>query len=184
MLMETVFIKIQIALKLNKNMKNLITLLAIITFLGACSMHKSKNEELRKLSRYKPLEKFNGDTLAFVQQSILNRKKYYIGKNFSVFLKDYNMPISIFLNSQMPKNVNLSDYIILKINNYFIQQEKLNKGEDPLTITIVWKEPLDYYIIEEIAKKSKHTWTTEVEKYLNNKIVGDIVKTDYKLNKK
>jgi hypothetical protein len=166
-------------------MKNLI-LLMMILFISACSIYKGGNQnvESTKLMRYKPLEKFKGDTLAFVQQSILDRKQYYIGKELGVLLKDLGIPIVSFSFFPAHSNVFKVYDTALDIRSFREREKKLENNEDPIIFAIRWNPPLDAHALDSLPKRKYNgEWTPEVEAYLSKQIIGDIVKTDFKLKK-
>ena len=136
-----------------------IYLIILLASLTACSSINTSNRIAKnKIPKYKALEKYKGDTLAFVQQSILNRKQYYIGKELGVLLKDLSIPISVYSFSNIPNDINSSNHIILNINNYFVQRNKLEKQEDPITLAIKWDKNIDYNEFDAISRKNKYQW--------------------------
>ena len=171
-------------------MKNLF--LIFLIFLVGCATKKEKKihamngvntEETEVLMPYKPLKEFNGDTLAFVQQSILDRKEYYVGKELNVLLKDLQIPIKYYSFYPAPVNIYKVYDTYLTIRNYKEEDDYVSKGKDPISLAIRWTPPLDANALDFVPKKEKGVWSKKVQDYLGKQIVGDIVKTDYKLNK-
>ena len=157
-----------------------------------CASRKDKNNEDKNyvninetdtIKSYKPLKEFKGDTLAFVQQSILARKDYYIGKELNVFLKDLQIPIIYYSFNAAPVNIYKVYDTALDIRNYKEEQEKLRNFNDPISLVIRWTPPLDANALDFVPRNKRGVWSKEVEAYLGKQIVGDIVKTDYKLDK-
>ena len=144
-------------------MKSSIISVILLLLLGGCiskkkqvTLSKSKDSiQKSDSSTYRPLKLFKGDTLAFVQESILNRKDYYIGKELRVFLTDLSIPIKVYTYGKNPNNIYVSNYLSLLVNNYFQQNAKLAKGEDPIDLVIVWKNPINYEELEKISKENK-----------------------------
>ena len=131
-------------------------------FKSSINIHKS-NIVIDSSKSFKPLQEFKGDTLAFIQESILNRKEHYIGKELNVLLTDLTIPIKLYSFTMSQNNIYVSNYLSLMLNNYFQQDLKIAKGEDPINLVIVWKNPVNFKDFEKISKNNNYKWTNEVQ---------------------
>ena len=167
-------------------MKNLIILLFIIA-LNACGSQKESlsQKKQEKITKNQTLNDFKGDTLLYVQTKILDRKENYIGKKFEVLLHDLNIPIIDYMYSPNFNDIKKVSYTYFEIYDGFQTSHKLEKGEIPVNIIITWQTPLDADELDKLItnRRNRGEWTPEKEAFFKDKIVGDVVRTNYNLEK-
>ncbi|MBK0383565.1 hypothetical protein I5M32_11410 [Pedobacter sp. SD-b] len=157
-------------------------LIILLLSLTACSTLKQQSSN-NKQQKYIKLEKFKGDTLSFVQNSILNRKEFYKGKELNVLLKDLAIPIVHYTTGVTFRHKDQSPHISLYPYNDTEKDKKITKKEDPIIITIVWQTPLRTSYVDSLSIRNKSNWTPEVQEYFGKQIVKDIGKVNFSFNK-
>lgn len=166
-----------------------ITIIFCIIILGACACKKEATAKEEKRYYKNPikltLNDFKGDTLAYVQTKILDRKEYYIGKKFDVLLNDLDIPINNFLFSEDDNNIASVSSTIFLIYDSFEIRNKLTKGEIPINLVVRWNPALKAEDLHKLntEKGKRGDWNPTSEAYFREQVVGNIVKTDYNLEK-
>lgn len=162
-----------------------ITIIFCTIILGACACKKATTAKDEKKYYKKPTEltlnDFKGDTLAYVQTKILDRKEYYIGKKFDVLLNDLNIPIKNILYTEDDNNITSVSSTIFLIYDYLQIKNKLNRGEIPVNLVVRWNPPLKSEDINRLnsEKGKRGQWTSENEAYFREQIVGNVTRTNY-----
>lgn len=168
-------------------MKKLIVLLFIIIFNSCCSKKESfiQEKETYNKRNVQTLKDFKGDTLIYVKTKILDRKEYYIGKKFEVLLNDLNIPVKSVLYISDFNNMKTVSDAIFEIYNEFQIANKLEKGEIPVNIVIVWQTPLNASELDNLSKSrtERSNWSPEKEAYFKEQIIGGLTMTNYNLEK-
>ena len=155
-----------------------------IVIVAACGCKKdtiTKEKEYNKNPSKLTLNDFKGDTLAYVQTKILDRKEYYIGKKFDVLLNDFNIPIKkIFYIADDNDKTSVSN-TIFEIYDGSQIRNKLNKGEIPVNLIVEWKPALKAQELDKLNSErgKRGSWTSENEAYFREQIVGNIGRTNY-----
>jgi hypothetical protein len=154
-----------------------IILLALLT---SCSALKNNtlNKEKISIPKYHSLKHFKSDTLKFIENSILKRKEYYIGKEMNILLKDLDIPIKKYLTGISSKRVEDPGLYINIFDNHQ-QVAKIKNKSNPIQISILWKTPLPREETSKLIKSSQLNWTEEVAKYYGKQIIGDIGIVEY-----
>jgi hypothetical protein len=166
-----------------------IKIIFCVLILGACACKKEVTAKEEKKYYKNPtkltLNDFNGDTLTYVQTKILDRKEYYIGKKFDVLLNDLNIPINNFLFSEDDNNIASVSSTIFLIYNRLQIKNKLSNGQIPVNIVVRWNPPLKANDLNKLNEErgKRGEWNPKNEAYFREQIVGNIVKTDYNLEK-
>ncbi|WP_269234568.1 hypothetical protein [Flavobacterium flavigenum] len=157
-----------------------ITLILCAIILTACTCKKeTKNKEIKydkNISKL-TLNDFNGDTLAYVQTKIIDRKEYYIGKKFKVLIDDFNIPIKFVVYSGDDNNITKVSSTAFLIYDGFQIKNKLNKGEIPVNLIIEWNPALNKKDLDKLNKEIN--WTPEKEAYFSEQIIGNLGRTNY-----
>lgn len=170
-------------------MKN-ITIIFCVIILSACACKKKNKEKEAPLTKEikndkKPsnltLDDFKGDTLAYMQTKIIDRKEYYIGKKFDVLLNDFDIPIKKFFYVANANNIKLVSGTIFEIYNGSQIRNKLSKGEIPVNLVIEWEPALKAEDLDELNSKigKRGEWNSENETYFREQIVGNLGRTNY-----
>ncbi|MBK0383564.1 hypothetical protein I5M32_11405 [Pedobacter sp. SD-b] len=147
----------------------------------ACSTLKQQPSNTKQ-QKYIKLEKFKGDTLKFIQTSILNRKEFYKGKELNVLLKDLAIPIKRYTTGQSFRPKNQSPDISLYFYNDTEKDLKIAKKKDPIIVTVVWQTPLNTSDVISLIRKYPN-WTPEIQEYFGKQIVKDVGKVNFGFNK-
>ncbi|MET0944350.1 MAG: hypothetical protein ABWY22_02975 [Flavobacterium sp.] len=163
--------------------KTMLILGTVILTACACKKDTIKKEiKIDKNISKLTLNDFNGDTLAYIQTKIIDRKEYYIGKKFDVVMNDLNIPIKSFLYSGDPKNITTASSSAFLIYDSFLQvKNKLSKREIPVILVVRWNPPLQEKDLEKLNSENggRGKWTSKSEAYFKEQIVGDLSRTNY-----
>lgn len=148
--------------------------------LSGCGSMKIKTEK-DVVSKYQKLEKFKStgnDTLAYVKNSIIDRKAKYIGKELNILLKDLELPINNYLIGLSNKR-GISPDITIQFYDRSEIDSKRAKKINPVILTIIWETPVDLNIADSMMLKHKGVWTKEEQEYFGKQKVKDIVLVSY-----
>ena len=157
-------------------MKNLI-LLIFLLFTSCVIFNKSQSKNQKaNIPEYLSLEELKGDTVAYIIQSIYERKDYYIGKKGKVLFKDLELEIV----DDVPDLAAGSLATALYVGFYFIERNtSLTRDafyNKPLKILVNFEVPPALYeTIQEMPMRTKDEWTKEEYNFYKNLIVRDIV---------
>lgn len=151
---------------------NMRYLLIIITALSICNKGTAQTKC------------FQGDTLKYIKECILEKQSQYIGKPFSTLLNDLELPLKSFFNggisarektgefttvafydTQTASNL-LADYRGNRLHHY---------ADRMVFVTIKWKTSQPADIVENLQKSSGGNWTPAVQEYFGKQVVKDII---------
>lgn len=127
------------------------------------------------------LNDFKGDTLAYFETKILNRKSHYIGKKFDILLNDLNIPIKHFLYSGDHNDITAVSGTIFLIYDGFQIRNKLSKGEIPVNLVVQWTPSLKAEDLDKLnsVRGKRGEWNPRNEAYFRKQIVWNIGRTYY-----
>jgi len=127
-----------------------------------------------KVPDYKSLSLFKNDTLAYLRYNFYERQGTYLNKKLEVLLHDLEIPISGYVCGSAPIDTLLSPYLYLRFHNgqQVIHREKAGKPSFDLIIT--WARPLRSPEHIRLARESKGKWTSNVNGFYRNQVVGMI----------
>ncbi|MFH6991796.1 hypothetical protein [Flavobacterium sp. FlaQc-48] len=139
----------------------------------------NSKEETTKNSKYnnpnyEPLDKFEGDTLKYLQTNFLIKSKdFYKGKPLSILLNDLEIEVKAY-SGAAGWDLNYSKS--LSLNCYTRKQKKLKIKEkkNPLVLIVDWEVPLPQEKVVELLRKNDVRWTEEEKKYYGQHIIKDI----------
>lgn len=160
-------------------MKKIFLILLIV--LVSCKSKQeilSSKQEVAVISKfnnpnYKPLQKFEGDTLKYLQTNFSEPQSFYKGKTLSVLLNDLEIDVKAYSGSS-GWDLNFSKSLSL---NFYSRQQKKNKikeKKNPLVLIIDWEVELPQQKIVELLRKNDGRWTEEEKKYYGQHIIKDI----------
>jgi hypothetical protein len=122
----------------------------------------------------KALRELNNDTVSYIKQYIVAKKKSYIGKPLDSLLKDLPLIID-YGNDVVHRNRYLSPTTTLCFSSYLQRVDKLTRRKNPLIVTITWANPLDNRELPGLGLKLwGGEWTQAAYNYYKNKIIGNI----------
>ena len=123
----------------------------------------------KKYNSFQPLKKFKGDTLAFIQNSILKRLEFYENKEIKFLIKDLSIPIEKYYPFFMVNggDANLTGNALQLKISYLLEE-----NSDRKLISIV-------YDGQDPNKSHKtNVWTNEVYKKYKDKKIKKIILYD------
>jgi hypothetical protein len=148
-------------------MKKILIITTVILLIIGC--------KTGKIAKYKPLSSFKGDTIRFLQKSILDRKAYYIGKALNVFLSDLNIPIVNHTTTKIFSNRFITPGIGLQFYSYKEQSRRIKNKIDPIDIEITWVKPMSKAKCDSVLKKDNYArWATNAKEFYGKQIIGDL----------
>ena len=168
-------------------MKN-IFLLVLLVFISCKSTQESTSskQELGSLKQdyeeglaisktaYKPLNKFEGDSLKYLQNNfLLENRDFYIGKPLLVLLNDLELDINHYYSAP---GRDLIFFISLSLNFYSRSQKRLNtkNGKDPLVLIVNFEAPLPAENVITLLRKNDGEWTLAEKSYYGQQIVKNV----------
>jgi hypothetical protein len=136
-----------------------------------------------KIGKYKPIGHFKGDTIKFLQKSILDRKAYYIGKELDVFLNDLNIPIVNNTTIRTNKKF-ISPGVYLQIYSKTEQNLRKKNNIDPINFIVTWTQPMLIAKSDSVRKKDNDLpWATNAKEFYGKQIIGDLNLSKFKNSK-
>ena len=160
-------------------MKKLISIILVVVSVGGVFGQAGSKLSGNQDSKYIPLIEFKGDTLKYVRYNFIKNKQKYIGKDLNTLLKDVEIPIKSYMNTDSFIDPTIMVGVIL--NFYSFKEASLRKEgpNKPVNIIIRWSPPLPRNIVDNLFKISKTEWTEAVSKYFGKQIIGDIFTTNW-----
>ncbi|MEI6752874.1 MAG: hypothetical protein WCK78_06880 [Paludibacter sp.] len=160
-------------------MKNLIIGIITVVVLISCSISKSVYVNGVRIPDVIPFSKFKGDTAAYLQTNIENRKAYYIGKEVDVLLKDVEQPIKSFIFTTSRLKIQGKSKIN-GMNLYFYDEDKFSKAIDTKkfipSISLDFMSPymdLDTFALI-LTKNNNKYWSPEMEMYIRKQRIEKV----------
>lgn len=139
----------------------------------------STQQEANKSSKYnnpkyEPLNKFEGDTLKYLQTNfLLTNKDFYKGKPLSILLHDLEIDVKAYSGSS-GRDLDYSKSLSLNFYSRQQKKDKIKEKKDPLVLIIDWEVELPQQKIVELLRKNDGRWTEEEKKYYGQHIIKDI----------
>lgn len=178
--MKTTLVIALIAFK-SGNMKKLMFGLSLLILTAYNTSKPTKNIEHNDTSKITGIvnSKHNADTtirdsLKYVK-SILSNKEKYIGKEFSVLIKD----LTIQIKSYSSNHVDLvsSSGILISFDDWTTSIDKLSNAKgmkDPVLLAVEWQNPISRADVETHLKRAAGEWGEAEQEYFSKLIVKDI----------
>jgi len=139
----------------------------------------STQQETTKISKYnnpnyQPLNKFEGDTLKYLQTNFLSTNKdFYKGKPLSILLNDLEIDVKAYSGSS-GRDLNYSKSLSLNFYSRQQKKDKIKEKKNPLVLIIDWEAELTQQKIIELLRKNDGRWTEEEKKYYGQHNIQDI----------
>lgn len=164
-------------------MKNYIIISLFFTFFS-CSSSKKINNSLVKGTfnnnkSYIPLKEYSGDTISFVKHNFIVKKDNYIGKEFSLFLKYFNVPIERYYSSIEYPPFSFYSNISIQIYNDVTVENKIKNKINPIILTITWETPIQTAEMDKLRLITRNNWTSEAASFFSKQKVKNIEIVDY-----
>jgi hypothetical protein len=125
------------------------------------------------------LTTFTGDTVQYLQKSILDKKEKYIGKLLYHLLDDLELNVQSYIPGFTSRNRFISPDLTLSFYNRQETTNNLANNKRPADLIIIWETPLIMENDDNIERISKGEWTKEAKEYYSQQIVKDILTTKY-----
>jgi hypothetical protein len=123
---------------------------------------------------YKSLQKFEGDTLKYLQTNfLLTNKDFYKGKPLSILLNDLEVEVKAYSGAS-GWDLNFKESLILSFYSRKQEKIKIKEKKNPLVLTIDWEVPLPQEKVVELLRKNQGRWTEEEKNYYGQQIIKDI----------
>ena len=158
---------------------------AIFLFLfTACSQIKrTQNNQLSPLVPTivipTKIATFTGDTIQYLQKSILDKKEKYTGKLLFHLLDDLELEVLSYYPGFTSSNKFISPDLTLSFYNSQETTNNLAHDKRPANLIIIWETPLVRENDKKILRISKGEWTKEAKEYYSQQIVKDILTIKY-----
>lgn len=162
-------------------MKTLVLNIAMLLQIGCSS---SQNKDVRQdrnirdstTYSYKMFSTLKGDTLNYIRENFISKKKFYENKPLSILLKNVELPITshnpTFGN---PPNVEQVMGIHLRFDTEVTELSKFNKKKTPNSLLILLKQPINYKEAVSILKKNGRNWTNDSQDFYGKFTIEDIM---------
>lgn len=123
---------------------------------------------------YKPLQKFEGDTLKYLQTNfLLTNKDFYKGKSLSFLLNDLEVEVKAYSGSS-GRDLNFQESLSLNFYSRAQKRKQRMNKKNPLVLIIDWEVPLPQEKVVELLRKNQGRWTEEEKIYYGQQIIKDI----------
>jgi len=163
-------------------MKKVFAILLLL-FISCSHIKKTQNHHLSPLvpTIVMPtkLTTFTGDTVQYVQKSILDKKEKYIGKLLYHLLDDLELNVQSYIPGFTSSNRFISPDLTLSFYNRQETTNNLFENKKPADLIIIWETPLIANEDDKILRISNGEWTKEAKEYYSQQIVKDILTTKY-----
>lgn len=153
-------------------MKRLLSIAMIICLPG----HKAVSQ--RTCSDI-PLLHYIGDTLAYVKTNFIDQKDRYVGKPFTVLLKDMQIPVGSYLIAPGWSDYKHFKQLIFSFYPAGEMSSRITNDKKPLIICIEFERKLLQDSAMVLRKQGHGAWRPEEERFYGRSILKDIVLTDY-----
>lgn len=142
--------------------------------------HTDNKESAKRNTRYKPFTEFKGDTLQYLNYNFVEHKDQYIGKPFSVFYHDLEIPVKSATAGPDANNGFVSSGIDLSFyddgtTNYLMTSDNLPS----YFIIVKWEKPLSADAFFQLDKANNWNWSPSHEAFLANEIIKDVAVMKY-----
>jgi len=136
--------------------------------------HLTTNVSKYNNPNYKPLNKFEGDTLKYLQTNfLLVNKDFYKGKPLSLLLNDLEIDVKAYSGAS-GRDLNFQESLILSFYSRKQEKIKIQEKKNPLVLIIEWEVQLPQQKIVELLRKNDARWTEEEKNYYGQQIIKDI----------
>lgn len=148
-----------------------IFIILTLSFLASCGGLKKSSGTLPGGNI--PPKAFTGDTLSYVQTSIIDKKDVFIGRQLKVLLDSLEIPVKSYLISITHKKI-ISPGLTLSFYNKSESSQKHHKGEKFVKIHIDWMNPVPKDSVNVLFDKSKGEWLEAERNYYGRQRIRDV----------
>jgi hypothetical protein len=151
-------------------------LLSISIVLLAASSCRAQKTGAQAVPRMPVAQKcFQGDTLQYVQNCIMDHKDRYIGKPLDSLLSDLEIPFGSIMNNVPHNNRAIVDNSTLSFYNSATTIGRVGaRFPKTVLLTFVWEKPIPYQAADDLERQSKGNWTAPVKEYFGKQVIKDI----------
>jgi len=147
--------------------KNIISTIIVFTFI--------LNINAQCPLPYKSPTEFQNDTIAFINYNFGNRSNCYVNKTFGLLIQDLKLPIKSFFVLEDGLN-----FIYKGVKIYFspsnIVHKQISNHVSPTSITIYFSSTFSPIIFDKLFDVTeRNLWTIQIETFLKNFIVDEII---------
>ena len=159
-------------------MKLLLSICIVLFAVSSCSAQKTGAQSV---SRIPVAQKcFQGDTLLYVQNCIMNHKDRYIGKPLDSLLSELKIPFGSVMNSIPHNNTAIVDHSTLSFYNLLTTIGRAGaKIRNTVLLIFIWEKPLPSKATIDLTRESKGNWTAPVKEYFGKQVIKDIILSKY-----
>jgi hypothetical protein len=155
----------------------------LLLFTACSHIKKAQNNQLSPLVPAivipTKLTTFTGDTVQYLQKSILDKKEKYVGKLLYHLLDDLELNVQSYIPGFTSNNSFLSPDLTLSFYSRQVRTNNLGDNKRPAELIIIWETPLVRENDKKILRISKGEWSKEAKEYYSQQIVKDILTNKY-----
>jgi hypothetical protein len=159
-------------------MKFLLSICIVLLTVSSCSAQKTAVQPVPGIPVAPKC--FQGDTLQYVQNCIMNHKDRYIGKPLDSLLRELEIPFSSIMNSVPHNNTAIVDRSILSFYNPPTTRIRVgNRTPKTVLLNFIWEKPMPSQVVFDLEKQSKFNWEGPLKEYIGKQVIKDIVLSKY-----
>jgi hypothetical protein len=146
-----------------------IAIIALMLVLG-CKAKKVQDKPITLKKLAKPVS----DTSAYTRSLVVNKEKF-IGKEFSLFLNELDIPVKSYSSTTLNKVYNNGVIISFDDWNTTLKKTNTSLGEKRMIrIVVIWKTPLLRSEVATALGRAGMAWGEAEEKFYSKCIISDI----------
>jgi hypothetical protein len=154
-------------------MKLLLSIYIVLLAASSCSAQKTGTQSIPHIPVAQKC--FQGDTVQYVQNCIMNHKDRYIGKPLDSLLSELEIPFGSIMNSIPHNNTAIVDHSTLSFYNLLTTIGRSGaKIPNTVLLIFIWEKPIPSQVVYDLEKESKGNWTAPVKEYFGKQVIKDI----------
>ncbi|HEX6426927.1 MAG TPA: hypothetical protein VF008_04540 [Niastella sp.] len=159
-------------------MKLLLSIYIVLLAASSCSAQKTGTQSVPHIPVAQKC--FQGDTLQYVQNCIMNHKDRYIGKPLDTLLSELEIPFGSIMNSVPHNNTAIVDHSTCSFYNALTTIGRIGaRFPKTVLLSIIWEKPLSSQVAFDLTRESKGNWTAEIKEYFGKQVIKDIILSKY-----
>jgi hypothetical protein len=159
-------------------MKFLLSISIVLLAVSSCSAQKTGAQSVPRMPVAQKC--FQGDTVQYVQNCIMNHKDRYIGKPLDSLLSELEIPFASFMNNVPHNNTAIVDRSTLSFYNPGTTIGRIGMRK-PKTVLLIffWDKPIPSQVAHDFTRESMGNWTAPVKEYYGKQVIKDIILSKY-----